>query len=778
MSDEITIKPYPGPAGGWGSAQSVTRHVLGAAPVRAALPLLRQNKPNGFACVSCAWAKPADHHPFEFCENGAKATAWELTSSTVGPEFFGQHTATELRAWPDHDLEMQGRLTHPLRFDASSDRWVHVEWAEAFARIGARLKEIDPRKAVFYTSGRAALETSYLYQLLARAYGSNNLPDSSNMCHETTSVALPKSIGVSVGTVRLHDFEATELILFFGQNVGSNSPRMLHQLQEVRERGVPIITFNPLRERGLERFTNPQNPAEMLLGRETEISTDYHQVTSGGDLAAITGLCKALLVTDDETPSDHETRPLDHTFIAADTHGFEPFADFLRRTPWEEIERTSGLARATLERVASIYARSRATIACYGMGLTQHRNGVETVQMLINLLLMRGNIGRAGAGILPVRGHSNVQGQRTVGITEKPELAPLDRLGQQYGFEPPRWKGMTTVDVCEGVLRGEVDAFVGLGGNFLRAVPDTARMEEAWQRIPLTVSIATKLNRTHLVNGRESYLLPCIGRLEIDRQASGPQAVSVEDSTACIHGSRGQVEPISPHLLSEPRIVAELARATLPANPRIAWDSFVDDYARIRDAIEETYPVDFARFNARLWQPGGFPRVLAARERRWETETGKANFAVPGGELTSHGLALADGVFRLITLRSNDQFNTTIYGYRDRFRGVYGTRMVLFINAADMRALGVNEGEHITLTGVNDDGVHREVTGLRVIAYDIPRGCVASYYPECNPLIPVGHHEREAKTPAAKSVPVTISKARASAPANNESSLSDGKHTN
>lgn len=756
MAQDIRIAPYRGPVGGWGSLKSVTRILARQGAHRAGPPLRLQNKPEGFACVSCAWAKPAAPHPFEFCENGAKATAWELTTAVADPAFFISHSLTELATWPDHDLEQAGRLTHPLRLDRDGDRFVPVSWDEAFADIGLRLKATDPRRAVLYTSGRASLETSYLFQLFARLYGTNNLPDSSNMCHETTSVALPESIGIPVGTVRLPDFEATKLILFFGQNVGTNSPRMLHELQKARKRGIQIITFNPLRERGLERFTNPQSPTEMALGQETRISTGYHQVAAGGDLAALTGICKAVLAIDDNARILGEPRVLDGAFIAKHTHGFDAFATFLRDTAWERIEADSGLPRQVLEETAAIYAFAPATIAVYGMGLTQHRNGVRTVQMLVNLLLLKGNIGRAGAGICPVRGHSNVQGQRTVGISEKPKLVPLDRLAEQYGFEPPRWKGLDTVESCEAILKHDVDAFIGLGGNFLRAVPETGAMEEAWRDIGLTVHIATKLNRTHLVHGSTSYLLPCLGRTEVDTQATGPQSVTTEDSTACIHGSRGRATPISADCRSETAIVAGIAKATLAANPKVDWDHFVADYARIRDAIEATYPEDFAGFNARMWQPGGFPRPLAATERRWNTETGRANFILPGDDLTSHGLTLGPNTLRLITLRSNDQFNTTIYGYHDRLRGVSGTRMVLFIGEADMRRFGLKEGEFVSLVSDAEDGVPRQVDGLRVTPYDIPPGCVAAYYPECNPLIPVSHHAARSKVPAAKSVPVRI----------------------
>jgi molybdopterin-dependent oxidoreductase alpha subunit len=758
MSDEPKIKPYPGPAGGWGSVRSVEsilakegRLVSGNAI------LLKQNKPDGYACVSCAWAKPADPHPFEYCENGAKATAWELTTKRVTPEFFGKHTLSELRTWSDHALEEAGRLTHPMRYDSASDTYVPISWEKAFQEIGQELKGFDPRQVVLYASGRASLETSYMWALFARLYGTNNLPDSANMCHESTSVALPESIGVPVGTVILDDFEQTDCILFFGQNVGTNSPRMLHPLQDASKRGVPIITFNPLKERGLERFTNPQAPTEMLTGAETRISSQYHQVKIGGDIAAIMGLAKILIEADDKARGTGGRPVLDHAFIAEHTHGFEEFAKAARQAQWHDLEQRSGLSRSTLEAAATAYARANAVIGIYGMGLTQHKAGVENVQMLVNLLLLRGNIGRPGAGICPVRGHSNVQGQRTVGITEKPDLVPLDKLKEQYGFEPPRWTGMTTVEACEGILKDEVKAFVALGGNFVRAAPETAALEEAWTRLRLSVQISTKLNRNHLLPGEVTYILPCLGRIEIDQQATGPQAVAIEDSTACIHGSKGIAKPASPDLLSEPRIVAELAKATLPPNPKVPWDNWVSDYARVRNAIEETYPEDFRAFNERMWKPGGFHRPIAARERRWKTKTGKANFVVPQSLKADLGIAENDrDIFKLMTVRSNDQFNTTVYGYYDRFRGVRGTRMVLFMNRNDIARLSLEEGDMVTLTTAVDDGVMRQVSGLRVTPYDIPEGCCAAYYPECNPLIPVWHYADKSKVPAAKSIPIRI----------------------
>jgi molybdopterin-dependent oxidoreductase alpha subunit len=759
MADEVRFEEYDHPAGGWGSVRSLgnilrREHVA----VEGTRALLHQNKPDGYACVSCAWAKPAHPHPFEFCENGAKATAWELTSKRVTPRFFLEHTLTELESWPDHDLEEEGRLTAPMRWDSRTDHYVETSWEEAFEDIAAELRRLNPQDVIFYCSGRASLETSYLYQLLARMYGTNNLPDSSNMCHESTSVALPATIGVPVGTVTLDDFELTDCIFFFGQNVGSNSPRMLHELQAVRKRNVPIITFNPIHETGLERFTNPQSPTEMLSGSETRISTQYHQVRIGGDLAALMGLCKAVIEADDAAVRNGTERILDVAFIAEHTLGFKEFAARARATSWSEIEHCSSLTRQDLESAASAYMCAKAVMAIYGMGLTQHRLGVETVQMLTNLLLLRGNIGKPGAGICPVRGHSNVQGQRTVGITEKPELAPLDKLKELYHFEPPRAKGLTTVDACQGIIEGRVKGFIGLGGNFVRAVPETLLMEQAWRRQRLTVQISTKLNRSHLIHGEVAYLLPCLGRIEIDRQHGVPQALAVEDSTGCMHGSRGFAEPASDKLLSETAIVAGIAKALLPPNPHVPWDAWVSNYALIRDAIEKTYPDIFRHFNDRMWQPGGFHRPIPARHRVWKTKTGKANFIVPHALDTDPDMAPGGGdILRLMTLRSNDQFNTTIYGYDDRFRGIHGTRKVLLIRSEDITRLGFREGDIVTATTVAED-FDRAVHGLRLTAFNIPPGCVAAYYPECNPLIPLWHHASGSKVPASKSIPIRIRK--------------------
>ncbi len=786
---EGSREDYSGPSGGYGSLASVTEILLRERiPAKGARVLVQQNKPKGFMCVSCAWAKPAVPHPAEFCENGAKATAWEITDKATDQKFFARHALAELETWRDYDLEEAGRLTHPMRWDPDSDRYMPVSWQIAFQEIGRELRALDPRQAVFYTSGRASLETSYMYQLFARMYGSNHLPDSSNMCHESSSVALPESIGAAVGTAVLLDFENCDCIFYIGQNVATSSPRMLHQLQEAVQRGVKIVTINPLRERGLERFTNPQSPTEMLTRSETKISSQYMQVKNGGDIAALFGICKALIEMDDAFQASEQGKPagddatpdpadsaagkvfaasmasartknvLDHDFIATHTKGFEEFATAARGHDWNELERVSGLTRAEMTQAAEAYAASSATLGIYGMGLTQHSAGVENVHMVTNLLLLRGNIGKPGANVCAVRGHSNVQGQRTVGITEKPELAPLDKLAELYGFELPRWHGHSTVDACKAILNGEVRAYIGLGGNFLRAIPETEAMEAAWRRLRLTVQIATKLNRNHVVHGEIAYLLPCLGRIEIDRQAGGEQAVSMESSVAHFHGPVGQAEPASEDLRSEPWIVAEMAKAVLPPGGA-PWDEWVADYARVRDAIEATYPETFKDFNGRFMHPGGFARPLPARERKWVTDSGRANFITPGRLFA--GIEPAGdtaNTLQLMTLRSNDQFNTTVYGYDDRFRGVHGTRHVIFMNPADIARMGFRGGDAVDLTPAVEDGVPRIVPGLQIVPYDIPLGCAGGYFPECNPLVPLWHHDPKSLVPGYKAIPVRVAR--------------------
>ena len=738
-SQDPTTPFYDRPSGGWGSLFSVAKHMLSGHPSPGVLPILwRQNKPRGHMCTSCAWAKPPSPHLAEFCENGAKATIWDLTRDRCGPEFFAKHSVAELRHWDDHSLEAVGRLTHPLRYDAQTDHYVETTWEAAFAAIGAKLRAIEPKQTVFYASGRASLETSYLYALFARLYGHNNLPDSSNMCHETTSVALKSTLGSPVGTCVLEDFEHCDLLLFFGQNTGTNSPRMLHPLAAAAKRGCKIVTFNPVRERGLLEFANPQSPVEMLAGKSTPLSDIYLQLRAGGDIAAIAGICKHLFAID----------AVDRAFLANECSGAAEFERHISQLDWQEIESHSGLSRQDLIEVAELFARSKRVIGVYGMGLTQHVHGSQSVGMLVNLLLLGGHIGRKGTGICPVRGHSNVQGQRTVGISEKPELVPLDRLAELFDFEPPRETGMTTVEVVEALLAGDLRGFISLGGNFARAIPDQHRADPAWAGLELNVQIATRLNRSHVLVGDGAWLLPCLVRAE------ETQAVSVEDSLSHIHGSVGRRRPASPELKSEIAILAGISKATLPPNPKVTWDAWTADYSLVRDLIEATYPDEFAGFNRRLFKAGGFYRGNPARARDWKTNSGNAEFTTP----TTLSALARPADLTLITLRSNDQFNTTIYGFKDRLRGLETDRLVVLISRQEMARAGLEAGQKVALVSAHADGVERRLEGLTVTPYDLPEGCVAAYYPEANPLVPLSLHDEASKTPAYKGAPVRIEK--------------------
>lgn len=756
MADQIPNPESKGPAGGWGSLKSIARIYGEAWPTPAAIEALaRQNKPGGFMCVSCAWPKPVNYHPFEFCENGAKATLWDLTNARCTPDFWNDHTVNELRAWKDHDLEMTGRLTHPMRYDGGTDRYVEVTWEEAFEQIGAALKKQTPESTVFYSSGHAGLEAAYLYALLARAFGTNNLPQSSNMCHETTSVGLSNVIGSPVGTIVWEDLEKADAFFFFGQNPGSNSPRFLHPLQDAKERGASIVTFNPVIEQGLVSFVNPQNPFDMLTGNETAISDEYLQVQAGGDIAAILGLCKTVIEADDAALSAGAPRVLDVDFIEEHTTGFERFIDCVRQADWQDVERESGLSEQAIRKAGEIYIRSERVIGVYGMGLTQHAEGALNIAMLVNLLLLRGNIGREGAGCCPVRGHSNVQGQRTVGVAEKTKLIPMDKLKQLFDFDPPTKDGLTIVDAVKGLMNGEVKAFVCLGGNLLRAVPEQEEMEHTWERQDLTVMVSTKLNRSHLFPGKQAYILPCLSRLEMDKQASGSQTVTTEDSFSHISASIGKRTPASPLLKSELSIVTGIAKATLADNPKLKWDEWTADYGLVRDLIEATYPKDFRDYNERMLQPGGFYRGNDAHDRVWNTEEKRAVFTTPE-RLNALSFEDRAGRYRLVTMRSNDQFNTTIYGYSDRFRGVEGTRDVVLMCEEDIAAAGLSAGQSIRLLSDFGDGKRRELGGLIVTPHNLPRGTIGAYYPESNVLNAIDHHDRLSKTPASKAIPVRI----------------------
>ncbi|MHC2017689.1 FdhF/YdeP family oxidoreductase [Methylobacterium sp. CM6247] len=750
------ISDYTSAAGGWGALGATGKALVeqGIA-ISGAATLLRVNQPTGFDCPGCAWPDPKHTSSFEFCENGAKAVAWEATALRCTPDFFAAHTVTELAAWSDYDLEMEGRLTHPMAYDSSTDRYLPVSWDDALDRIGKVLRDLDhPDEAEFYTSGRASNEAAFLFQLYGRAFGTNNFPDCSNMCHEATSVGLPQSLGVGKGTVLLEDFDQADAIFIIGQNPGTNSPRMMTSLRAAARRGAKILSFNPFRERALERFQSPQSPVEMVSMTSTPISSRIFQVRVGGDAAALKGIMKACLALDDAAIAHDEPRLLDTDFIERHTRGFEAFASDLRGLAWEAIERQSGLSRKDLEAAACVYVQARNAILVYGMGLVQHRRGTENVRLLANLALMRGNIGRPGAGICPVRGHSNVQGNRTVGITEKPASDFLTRLGGTFGFDPPRRQGHDVVLAIEAMQRGEARAFVAPGGNFAAAAPDTVATREAMSGLDLTVAISTKLNRGHLVHGRQAFILPCLARTEIDRQASGPQLITVEDSMSMVHASLGRNEPASEHLRSETAIIAGLAQATLDRGRGIPWDALSSNYDRIREAIECVLPI-FQDYNARIRVPGGFHLASTARGRIWATPSGKAEFAVYEG-LEEDPHQDDPKTLWLTTIRSHDQYNTTLYSLSDRYRGVFGQRMVVFLNPVEMESRGFDDGEIVALETVSTDGVLRVVEGFRIVRYSLPDGCCGAYYPEANPLVPLYARDPLSHTPSYKAVPVRM----------------------
>ena len=737
------IRHYAGPAGGWGALKATAIAVRTQMDAfDAPATLLRTNQPDGFDCPGCAWPDKEHKSTFQFCENGAKAVTWEATTKRVTPEFFAEHTVSTLWAKSDFELEGYGRLTHPMKYDPQSDTFRPVEWNEAFTRIGEVLRSLAPNQVEFYTSGRASNEAAFLYQLFARELGTNNFPDCSNMCHQATSVGLPRSIGIGKGTVSLEDFDHTELVISIGHNPGTNHPRMMGTLHELARRGVPIIVFNPLRETALERFADPQSVREMATYSATDIASTYYQVKAGGDAAALKGIAKHLLVLD----------ALDHDFIATQTQGFAEFAADIAATTWEAIERESGLSRADLENVSQIYAKSHATIITYGMGITQHNKGTANVRLIADLLLLRGNIGKPGAGICPLRGHSNVQGNRTVGITEKPTTAFLNRLGEVFGFTPPTAHGHDAVQAAQAMIDGEAKALLCLGGNFAVAMPDHDKAFPALKSLDLSVHVATKLNRTHLLVGKETYLLPCLGRTELDIQRSGQQSITVEDSMSMVHASSGKLKPASPWLRSEPAIVAGIAHATL-TNSKTDWLALVADYDRIRDRIEQTLP-GFENFNERIRIPGGFRMPLPPTERVWPTASGKAMFSLFDG-VTENSPGEGENVLRLVTLRSHDQYNTTIYALDDRYRGVFGRRDVLFMNEEDMQQLGLEHGDRVDITTALPDSRQR-LDDITLVAYSIAPGTVAAYYPEANVLVPLNYLDKESGTPSYKSVPVRI----------------------
>lgn len=745
------FKAYEQPAGGWGAAAATAKILLEQSVVaKGSRALLAMNQPGGFKCPSCAFPDAECKKTLDFCENGAKALAFEATKFRVTREFFEKHTVSELMEQSDYWLEMQGRLTEPMRYDAGTDRYVPCDWDSAFALIGSHLQALEnPHQAEFYTSGRTPNEAAFLYSIFVREFGTNNFPDCSNMCHEPTSRGLPPAIGVGKGTVILEDFAHAEAIFVMGHNSGTNAPRMMTALVEARKRGVPIVVVNPMPERAFIRFTEPQDIVQMATFGSTPIASEFVHIRIGGDLALLKGIMKVIF----EREAQGE-KIIDQDFIRQHTVGMDAVRDDALAQAWPEIVRVSGVSEEQIRRCAEIYIRSRATVICYGMGVTQHQQGSKLTQQVANLLFLKGNFGRPGAGISPIRGHSNVQGDRTVGIDEKPSQAYLDRVRDVFGFEPPRAHGHHTVESVAAMQDGTAKVFIGLGGNFVRAVPDTDRSYAAMRKLALTVAITTKLNRGHLVHGRDALILPVIARSEAIRTAAGEQFITIEDSMSNVTASRGVLPPASPDLLPEVEIVCRMARAALPGS-KVPWESYIDDYDAIRDKIAEVYPAIYSGFSEKIKSPNGFHLDVAPRRLVWLTPNGKANFLLfPGLDVNA---PVSDpGMLRLATVRSHDQFNTTIYSFNDRYRGVRDSRMVLFMNVDDRIERGLEPNASITLETISSDGVERRVEGLTVLDYPMPRGSVAGYYPELNPLLPLEYHDKISGTPAAKSIPVRV----------------------
>jgi molybdopterin-dependent oxidoreductase alpha subunit len=715
--------------------------------VRGTRVLLQLNQTGGFDCPGCAWPEPdRERSHAEFCENGAKHVADEATTKRLTREFFQRWSVADLSQQSDYWLGQQGRLTEPMVLRRQATHYQAISWDEAFALVATELRALrSPNEAIFYTSGRASNEAAFLYQLFVRQFGTNNLPDCSNMCHESSGTALGETIGVGKGTVTLEDFELAEAIFVIGQNPGTNHPRMLTALQKAKRNGCRIVHINPLPETGMTRFKHPQQVGD-ILGKGTALADLFLQVRINGDVALLKGIMKELLAEEERNPN----HVLDHDFIQTYTGGFEEFATALSTVHWGDLIEECGVPKTKIEAAARIFINSQRTIFCWAMGLTQHKNAVANIQEIVNLMLLRGQVGIPGAGFCPVRGHSNVQGDRTMAITERPSEAFLDKLAAEFSFEAPRADGFDTVNAIQAMHDGRARVFFALGGNFLSATPDTEYTADALRQCRLTAQVSTKLNRGHLITGEQALILPCLGRTETDLQGGGAQFVTTENSMAVVQASRGFLPPASPQLLSEPAIVAGLALATFEQRATVDWEALVADYDRIRDLIERVIP-GFENYNQRVRRPGGFHLPNAASERIFKTPSGKAIFTVH--ELPPH--ALQPGQLLMMTIRSHDQFNTSIYGLDDRYRGIRNGRRVVLLNRDDMRAAGVTEGQMVDLTS-HFEGEQRVARHFVVVPYDIPRRCAATYFPEANVLVPLRSVAAKSNTPASKSVIITI----------------------
>ena len=761
---ELELTGVPRMAGGLGALAASARHLARDRAVgRGGKALLAMNQPDGFDCPGCAWPEPEAkaRSRFEFCENGAKAMAEETTTARAAPELFERFSVDELRALSDFELGQLGRLTHPLLLDGGR-HYRAIGWDEAIALLAGELRRAGPAASVLYTSGRTSNEAAFLYQLVGRMFGTNNFPDCANMCHDSSGVALSEVIGISKGTVSITDFDHADLIFVIGQNPGTNHPRMLTSLREAAKRGATIVAVNPLREVGLTRFAHPQKPLDLLGG--VALAKHFVQIQIGGDHAFFLGVAKAVLEADlpgsghgatataaaaDQPTAVERREPiLDLSFLGRYTEGFDAWRAHAEATPWARIVEGSGVDEATIREIAALYADARAVIACWAMGLTQHKHAVATIQEVVNLMLLRGNVGRPGAGLCPVRGHSNVQGDRTMGIYHLPRPAFLDALRDVFGFEPPRAPGLDTVETIHALERGDLRVFLALGGNFLSATPDTPRVARALEGCALTASVSTKLNRTHLYPGTRALILPCLGRSEIDLQAAGPQFVTVEDSMSMVHRSQGVLPPSSPELRSEPAIVAALGQALL--GERAPWAELAADYDRIRDLIARVVP-GFEDFNARVRTPDGFQLPNVGRDRSFATIGGRAKFTIA----TPPDLTLPPGRLRMMTIRSHDQYNTTIYGLDDRYRGIRGERRIVFLHPDDMADLGLVPRQLVDLISEWHDG-ERLAEAFLAVPFDLPRRCAATYFPEANALVPLTSVADRSNTPTSKSIVIRV----------------------
>ncbi len=711
---------------------------------RTAKTLTKLNQVDGFDCQGCAWPDPdPEHrHTAEFCENGAKAVAEEATRDRVGPEFFARHSIDDLRQRTDYWLGHRGRITQPMVLRAGGTHYEPIEWDAAFGMIADRLRDLaSPDEAVFYTSGKTSNEAAFVYQLFVRAFGTNNLPDCSNMCHESSGVALAEVIGIGKGSVSLEDIHRAELIVVMGQNPGTNHPRMLSALEVAKRNGARILAINPLEEAGLVRFKNPQKPRG-LIGKGTGLADLHLPVRVNGDLALFQAIGSLLVEWD----------AIDHDFVERHGHGFEEWAAHVKALDWDAVRRSTGLERDLIVRAAEMFRDSSATVTCWAMGITQHRNAVATIKEIANVALAQGNIGKPGAGLCPVRGHSNVQGDRTMGIWERVPPHFLDALRDEFGFDPPREDGFDTVEAVRALRDGRAQVFMGMGGNFVSAVSDTEVTERAMRNAGLTVHVSTKLNRSHVVTGTEALILPVLGRSEKDTTGGREQRVTVEDSMSAVHASHGPLKPASPHLRSEVDIICSLALATLGAEHPVPWATMRDDYTEIRRRIARVVPGCEA-YDEKVDQPGGFVLPHPPRDTRtFLTEVGKAVFTVSPTDV----LEVPEGRLLLQTLRSHDQFNTTIYGLDDRYRGVSGGRRVVFVHPDDIVHLGFADGDVVDLRSEWTDGSERTAPSFRIVSYDQPRGCAAAYYPETNPLVPLDHVADGSNCPASKSVIIRL----------------------